>query len=54
LDERFAEIDSEKVRKEMKNNCHRNEKIPQKVEEVINDSQLPILLKKLFKFRLAE
>lgn len=53
LEERFAKIDSEKIRKEMKKNCNRNEKIPKKIEKIINNSQFPTMLQTLFKLRMT-
>ncbi|MAG85854.1 MAG: transposase [Flavobacteriaceae bacterium] len=53
LEERFSEIDSEKIRKEMKKNCNHNEKIPKKIEKLINNIQFPNMLKNIFKFRLT-
>ena len=43
LEERFAEIDSEKIRKEIQKNCNHNKKLPKKIENIINHVDFPNL-----------
>lgn len=47
LEERFAEIDSEKIRKEIQKNCIQNKKLPQKIEKIINHVDFPNLFDSL-------
>jgi len=53
LEERFSEIDSKNVRKEMQKNCNENKKMPKKLEKLIDNIQFPNMLKNLFKLRLT-
>jgi transcription elongation factor Elf1 len=53
LEERFAEIDAESVRKEMKKNCNLNKKNSGKIQTIINDVKFPERLTNIFKLRLA-
>ena len=47
LEERFAEIDSEKIRKEIQKNCNHNKKLPKKIENIINHVDFPNLFDSL-------
>ena len=53
LEERFAEIDSKNVRKEIKKSANENKKMPKKLEKLIDNIQFPNRLKNLFKLRLT-
>lgn len=48
LEERFAEIDSKTVRKEMEKSQEDTEKVPAKIKTIIKKSGLPSILVKLF------
>ena len=47
LEERFAEIDSEKARSEIKKNRNQNKKLPKKIEKIINHADFPNLFDRL-------
>ena len=53
LEERFAEIDAESVRKEMNKNS-KQKKIIKKIQKIIKDVYFPEKLINIFKFRLTD
>ncbi len=47
LEERFAEINSEKVRREIQKNSNQNKKLPNKIEKIIYHADFPNLFDSL-------